>query len=85
MDTDKWNNLEEDAKADLLEAVEVTKEAVDEVLDSVMDMVGYTGYRVYSEIDFRRYHPLESPDTMWQDILPLFQDFIKKVNEAIGE
>ena len=85
MDTDKWNSLGEDAKADLLEAVEVTKEAVDEVLDSVMDMVGYTGYRVYSEIDFRRHHPLESPDTMWQGILPLFQDFTKKVNEAIGE
>ena len=76
-----FSDLEEQTKIDLLEAIEVTKEAVDEALDTIMDIVGYTGYRVYDLCTSSG--PEGCGD--WQEILALAQDFVEKVNEAIGE
>ena len=84
-----FSELEDQTKVDMLQAIEVIKDAMDGVLDTAMDRVGYTVYRAYKAVECltgRRGGPGRRggcSDEELQAIAPLVQDFSKNVNEAI--
>ena len=82
-----FSDLEEQAKGDMLQAIEVIKEAFDGVLDTAMDRVGYTVYEVYKGASDCLFRPWRRGDgcsgERLQALIPLVQDFSKNVNEAI--
>ena len=82
-----FSALEEQAKGEILQAVEVIKEAMDRVLDTTMDRVGYTVYKAYKSVQCLGNGP-GSPrngcsDEVLMALIPLVQDFSKNINEAI--
>ena len=82
------SELEDQAKGDMLQAIEVIKDAMDGVLDTAMDRVGYTVYRAYKAVECFTTGPPPSrrgrcSDEELRAIAPLVQDFAKNVNEAI--
>merc|ERR1712186_132598 len=80
------SELEDQAKGDMLQAIEVIKDAMDGVLDTAMDRVGYTVYRAYKAVECFTTGPPSSrrcSDEELRAIAPLVQDFSRNVNEAI--
>ena len=82
-----FSPLEEQAKGDMLQAIEVIKEAMDRVLDTVMDRVGYIVYEAYKGtqciIGPRSQRRNGCSDEAMIALIPLVQNFSKNVNEAI--
>merc|ERR1712150_29171 len=80
------SGIEEQAKRDLLTAIEVTTEAVDEILDIAVNSWGYTALELFNEpFYFEPFYfgPGPGPNVGYQRILPLAQDLALKVNETI--
>merc|ERR1712150_150412 len=82
------SGIEEQAKRDLLTAIEVTTEAVDEILDIAVNSWGYTALELFNEFYFNSgmagpSGPTRASNVRYQRILPLAQDLALKVNETI--
>ena len=82
-----FSELEDQAQGDILQAIEVIKEAMDGVLDTAMDRVGYTVYKAYNAVDCLVGGPSQRRNGCSEEkllaIIPLVQDFSKNVNDAI--
>ena len=85
-----FSDLEEQAKRDMLQAIDIIKEAFDKVLETAMDRVGYPVYEVYKTAqhclfgpEFRDREQNGCSDEGLRALIPLVQDFSKNVNEAI--
>jgi len=78
-----FSGLQEQAKGDIVQAIEVIKEAMDGVLDTAMDRVGYTIYKAYKAAKCLFGPRSRCSDEVLMALIPLVQDFSKNVNEAI--
>jgi len=72
--------VEDQAKGDMLDAIETIKDNVDDVLDAAMDRVGYTVYKMYNSRCLQR---PSCSDGELQELNQLLQDFTTNVEEAI--
>jgi len=77
---DDLEGVEDQAKGDMLDAIETVKDNVDDVLDAAMDRVGYTVYKMYKSRCLQR--PSCSDEEL-RELNQLLQDFAKNVEEAI--
>ena len=79
--------IEDQAKGDMLQAIEVIKEAMDGVLDTAMDRIGYTVYKAYEAVQCLmgpRSYRRGCTDEGLMALIPLVQAFSSNVNEAIN-
>jgi len=74
--------VKDQAKDDMLDAIETIKNNVDDVLDAAMDRVGYTAYKMIYNTS-RCLHRPKCSNGELQELTKLLQDFAKKVKDAI--
>ena len=77
---DDLEGVEDQAKDDMLDAIETIKDNVEDVLDAAMDRVGYTVYKMYNRRCLQR---LSCSNGELQELNQLLRDFTKNVEEAI--
>ena len=78
--SDDLEEVEDQAKEDMLDAFKTIKENVDDVFDVAVDRVGYTAYKIYKT---RCLQTLSCSNGELQKLTQLLQDFAKNVKDAI--